>query len=176
MRLLACLLLFWALLGDARPAYAATDDRALKVDQFLSAVFPDAVPKKQALWLRGALVQDIEKILGHRSSRLRVHYWRQGSRSAWVLDEIGKELPITAGFVVNNGVLESTQVLVYRESRGGEIQYTHFLAQFEGLARELFGLNRKIDNISGATLSVRSMKRMATMALRCSEALSVGEH
>ncbi len=159
--------------GDA---IAVADERGRKTDQFLAEQFPEMPPQKHALWLRGELADDIEAILGRPSSRLRVHYWRQGSRSAWVFDEIGKELPITAGFVVNDGVLQTAQVLVYRESRGGEIQYTHFLDQFAGLRRKQHALSQNIDNISGATLSVRSMKKMAAMALRLSEAVQENVH
>lgn len=153
------------------PSAAAGDDRRENVAQFVAAQFPESTPKRQALWLRGELASDIESILGRPSSRLRVHYWREGARSAWVLDEVGKELPITAGFVVNQGVLERAEVLVYREGRGGEVQYSSFLQQFVGLGRKLLGLSQNIDNISGATLSVGAMKKMATMALRLSEAL-----
>ncbi len=163
-----------ALMGG--DAVAVADERSRKTEQFLAEQFPELPPKKQAVWLRGELADDIENILGRPSSRLRVHYWSQGARSAWVLEEIGKELPITAGFVVNNGVLQSAQVLVYRESRGGEIQYTHFLDQFTGLRRKQHRLSDDIDNISGATLSVRSMKKMAAMALRLSEAVQENVH
>ena len=41
---------------------------------------------------------------------------------AWILEEIGKSKPITMGFVVNAGAIEITRVLVFRESRGWEIQ------------------------------------------------------
>ncbi len=162
--------MFAALLGAAT-AVAAPDERSLKTEQFLAAQFPGTPPEKHALWIRGELAADIEEILGRPSSRLRVHYWSQGARSAWVLDEIGKELPITAGFVVEHGVLQTAEVLVYRESRGGEIQYTRFLDQFRGLSRKQRRLSQDIDNISGATLSVRSMKKMAAMALRLSESV-----
>ncbi len=155
---------------------AVADERSQKTEEFLASQFPDAPPEKHALWLRGELAADIEGILGRPSSRLRVHYWSQGGRSAWVLDEIGKELPITAGFVVKDGILQTAQVLVYRESRGGEIQYTSFLRQFDGLSRQRHQLSQDIDNISGATLSVRSMKKMAAMALRMSEAVQQDVH
>lgn len=161
----------FAALTGAATALAAADERSLKTEQFLAAQFPGSLPEKHSLWLRGELAADIEAILGRPSSRLRVHYWSQGARSAWVLEEIGKELPITAGFVVEHGVIQAAQVLVYRESRGGEIQYTSFLDQFSGLKRHQQRLSQDIDNISGATLSVRSMKKMAAMALRLSESV-----
>ncbi|MDP4884461.1 MAG: FMN-binding protein, partial [Opitutales bacterium] len=58
------------------------------------------------------------------------------------------------------------QVLIYRESHGWEVRYPFFTDQFEGL--ELTNentLNRKIDGISGATLSVNALTRLSKLAL-----------
>lgn len=161
--------------GGAVAAAAATDSRGVQTERFLAKHFPQAPPEAHSLWLRGELADDLKQILGRPLSRLRVRYWQQEARSAWVLEEIGKELPITAGFIINQGVLEAAEVLVYRESRGGEIQYTSFLQQFGGLHQAGGRLSQNIDNISGATLSVRSMKKMAAMALRLSESIRSDE-
>jgi hypothetical protein len=57
-------------------------------------------------------------------------------------------------------------VLVYRESRGQEVRQSSFLKQFKS-ARLAKGdqLDRDIDGIVGATLSVGAMERMARLAL-----------
>ena len=69
-------------------------------------------------------------------------------------------------FVVNNCKVKSSHVLVYREQHGYEIKYPAFLLQFtDAEINSNMKLNTKIDNISGATLSVNSMKRMAKTAL-----------
>jgi hypothetical protein len=84
----------------------------------------------------------------------------------WILDEIGKDRPITAGFVVNQGRLEEVRVLVFRESRGWEIKHGFFTRQFADLWLSTGDrLSGPIDNITGATLSVKAMTRMATAAL-----------
>ena len=56
--------------------------------------------------------------------------------------------------------------MAYRESRGGEVRHANFLKQYQnvGLLPDNF-LNKNIDGISGATLSVRAMGRMARLAL-----------
>ncbi|RME64612.1 MAG: FMN-binding protein, partial [Alphaproteobacteria bacterium] len=71
-----------------------------------------------------------------------------------------------AGFIVDDGRLESVEVLIYRESRGWEIRYPFFRDQFVGarLGADL-ALDQDIDGISGATLSVRAMQKMARLAL-----------
>ncbi len=74
--------------------------------------------------------------------------------------------PITTGLAVDDGAIERIRVLVYRESRGWEVRYDFFTAQFigarlDGDAR----LDRRIDGISGATLSVRALTNLARLAL-----------
>jgi major membrane immunogen (membrane-anchored lipoprotein) len=55
---------------------------------------------------------------------------------------------------------------VYRESRGGEVARSFFTQLFEGIGlKGQSELSSHIDGISGATLSVNSMKKMARQAL-----------
>jgi len=84
----------------------------------------------------------------------------------WILEETGKEELITAGFVVVGGRIDHVRVLVYRESRGQEVRQSSFVKQFKDakLARGN-RLDRDIDGIVGATLSVGAMERMARLAL-----------
>ena len=60
-------------------------------------------------------------ILGHAPAMLRMRYWQAGAKTAWIIDEIGKELPITFGVVVENDAIQVLRVLQFRESRGWEI-------------------------------------------------------
>lgn len=152
------------------PALAAglvrADTQYLTQEQFLAEVFVSDVPKPEVLWLTKDVARQAEKILGHKPLQLRQRYWKAGDKSAWVLDEIGKEEPITAGFVVVAGKISLVKVLTYRESRGGEVRYPAFLRQYQGAELQEDGhLNRNIDGISGATLSVHAMNRMVRLAL-----------
>jgi FMN-binding domain len=103
--------------------------------------------------------------LGHTYPQARLRYWRAADKTVWILDEIGKEYPITAAFVVVDQQIERAQVLIYRESRGEEIHLPAFLRQFIGGHLDGERLSNKIDGITGATLSVRAMERMARAAL-----------
>ena len=135
-------------------------------DDFLNEAFSGEVPEPGLIWLSGQRKEFVKQLLGHRYSSLRVRYWRQNARTAWVLEEIGKDLPITIGLVVNDGQLEQIKVLVFRESRGWEIRHPFFTDQFKNAQLEADNtLDRDIDGISGATLSVRAMKKMAKLAL-----------
>lgn len=135
-------------------------------EEFLNESFGGEPPEPAVVWLSGERRTAVEKILGHRYPSLRVRYWRAGQRSTWILDEVGKEQPITVGIIVDNGHIERIKVLVFRESRGWEIRHPFFTDQFEAATLGPDGqLDRHIDGISGATLSVRAMKKLARMAL-----------
>jgi FMN-binding domain len=133
-------------------------------DDFLREVFGTA-PVPRVLWLDDEAQTRLKAVLGHPYGQARLRYWRAGGKTAWILDEIGKEYPITASFVVQNGAIERARVLVYRETRGMEVRYPSFLQQFVGARLVNDRLSRSIDGISGATLSVHSMQRMARAAL-----------
>jgi hypothetical protein len=135
-------------------------------DEFIREVFDNKPPKPDVLWLDKELKQRIAEILDHKYNALRIRYWRQHRKSAWVLEEIGKEKPITTGIVVNDARIEQVKILVFRESRGWEVRHDFFTAQFKQAAlRENDTLDRPIDNISGATLSVRAVRKLAQIAL-----------
>ena len=58
------------------------------------------------------------------------------------------------------------RVMTYRENRGGEVSTPAFTDQFDGVALAADGvLDANIDGISGATLSVQALTRMASLAL-----------
>jgi hypothetical protein len=134
--------------------------------KFLVSVFGEMVPAPQTLWLTKPLKTQLRKILRHDYASLRVRYWQDQSQTVWVLDEIGKTKPITAGFVIRDGAIARVSVLAYRESHGWEIKHDFFTRQFVGARLPTnYELDQNIDGISGATLSVRAMKKLARLAL-----------
>ncbi len=137
-----------------------------KPRHFLAEAFGDEIPEPRFLWVTSELKPRIKRIMGHRLGVLRVRYWGRGRRTAWILEEIGKYKPITTGIVVDGDRIERLKVLVYRESHGWEVRYPFFTNQFKSatLAPGL-RLDRHIDGISGATLSVNALTRLAKLAL-----------
>src|SRR5260221_1710542 len=133
-------------------------------DVFVAEIFGTS-PEPKVLWLTKDIQAQAAAILGHPPVQLRQRYWSDAHKSVWILEEIGKEEFITAGFVVADGRIEHVRVLVYRESRGGEVRYPAILKQFKNskLAPDNT-LDRSIDDIAGATLSVGAMERMARLA------------
>ncbi len=142
-------------------------------DAFIAEVFADNPPKVEVIWPDKELKAQIKDILDHDYKGLRIRYWKQEQRTAWVLDEIGKDKPITTGFVINNGRIERVRVLVFRESRGWEIRHAFFTDQFDNASlKNDMKLDRHIDNISGATLSVRAVTKLARVALLLDQTVS----
>ncbi|MGD8547133.1 MAG: FMN-binding protein [Thiohalophilus sp.] len=137
-----------------------------KPEVFLQQAFEQQVPDPKMLWITGELRDKSEQILQHRPGSLRTRYWHKGQRTAWILEEIGKEQPITVGIVINKNRIETVKVLVFRESRGWEVKYPFFTDQFKQV--QLKGdlqLNKPIDGITGATLSVRALTKLSRLAL-----------
>jgi len=133
---------------------------------FVKQVFDDQPPPPGVLWLNTELKKNIATILGHQYRALRIRYWQQKKRTLWILEAIGKSKPITVGIVINHGHIEQLKILVYRESRGWEVHYDFFTNQFKQAAlKKNRQLDTTIDNISGATLSVRAISKLARMAL-----------
>ena len=161
-----CLILVLVLLMPV----AAMAETYLTPEQFVQAAFGAAklktAPTVEILWLTKDVATQAANILGHSPKQLRLKFWKAGLQTAWILDEIGKEEPITAGFVVENGKILQVNILAYRESRGGEVRHANFLKQYQGASLQQDAqLNKTIDGISGATLSVRALGRMARLAL-----------
>lgn len=155
------LLLVCALLLS--PLVAAAE---VTLDAFLAESFAGQAPATQMLWLTPELKTRAAKVLDHPYAGMRVKYWREGNRTAWVIDEIGKERPITIGVVVSAGHIEQVKVLAFRESRGGEVRYPFFTKQFVNAGlRDGDRLDRTIDGITGATLSVWAVTKVSRLAL-----------
>ncbi len=134
--------------------------------EFVADTFGDESPETRVLWINDNIRKEARSIIGRDLRQLRIRYWQIGERTAWILDEIGKDLPITTGVVIESGAIKSIKVLVFRESRGWEVRYPFFTDQFIGTRLNANNnLDKNIDNISGATLSVNALKRQAQLAL-----------
>lgn len=164
--------LLLVLVAGILPFALASGDHITPED-FLSRVFSANPPASNTVWLTAEKKQAAESILGHKPRFLRVRYWGDAERSAWIVDEIGKTEPITIGIVLNNRQIEEVKVLAFRESRGWEIKHDFFTRQFEGVSlRENQRLDKAIDGISGATLSVNAMTNVSRLALFLSQFIS----
>jgi Na+-translocating ferredoxin:NAD+ oxidoreductase RnfG subunit len=78
---------------------------------------------------------------------------------ALVQNTIGKHKPMTYMVGVDaHGRVSNVELLVFREARGSEVRTKRFNVQYEGkTVHDPVRINKDIINISGATMSVRSI-------------------
>jgi len=127
------------------------------------------LPKTQVITLNSAQSKQLKSILGHSYSAKKIRYWQGNGKTAWILEEVGKSQPITTGIIVKAHKISEIKVLVYRESHGWEVTRPFFTKQFVGSSLDGKTLNKKIDGIVGATLSVNALKRLSAAALYLSQ-------
>lgn len=95
----------------------------------------------------------------------------------FILNEIGKEMPITFFVCLNSdSSVRFIDVIRYRETRGGEIRSKLFLKQFIGKnPSDSISVGRDIRNIRGATLSAWATSRAVRKAFGIKKSIDNGE-
>lgn len=144
-------------------------------DEAARQLFPDAVTfRRDAVSLTAEQVEAIEQSADHQWSGtmepvVYVAVATDGRVLGYgvVMNEMGKHHDITFMVgVTSEKAVQGVDVLVYRESRGGEVRQRRFLRQFRGksLGDAVRG-GVDIVNITGATLSVNAINRGVRKAL-----------
>ncbi len=152
-------LLFSGLNYAAKGVYQTPKD-------FISIAFVGAEPEIKTLWLTKEDKVTIAEILKHKYNRMRIRYWQLNNETVWVLDEIGKEKPITIGVHIKDNKINNFKVLTFRESRGDEVRHNFYSQQFFNASlKDNKQLSQHVDGITGATLSVRATTKVARLAL-----------
>ena len=145
----------------------------LSAEQALKKIFPEA---DQVLETRISLDPDqakrVEERVGHSLAQNNLTIFvgkRQGKILGYALvdEEIGKYRPITSMVGVDTqGKVLGVAIMVYRESRGGEVSHKRFLQQYVGKTNsDPIRVHQDIIAISGATLSVRAVSTQVRKAL-----------
>ena len=158
-------LLILSLLILSSSAFAS--DEILLRDNFLkSSLGLSEVPMHSYIILKDDIEEGVNKILKDTYHLPVIKYWRSGKKVGFILEAIGKHEFITTGFTVEDNKISDAKVLVYRENYGYEIKYDMFINQIEGNSLKGNGLLvGRIANISGATLSVNSMRKLSKLSL-----------
>jgi FMN-binding domain len=137
----------------------------LTQEEALKLMFPKSERvKKDLLQLPSERKMAIEERIGWKfpEEAFEVYIGETGSRIdgyAFVQNTIGKHKPMTYMVGVDaRGRVSNVELLIFRESRGSEVRTKRFNVQYEGkTVSDPVRLNKDIINISGATMSVRSM-------------------
>jgi len=132
--------------------------------QAFEIAFPRADEiKKEKLWPTKEEIRAIEEIYMYKIYETRFTFYtgiKNGkSMGSMLIDNIiGKSFPITFMTVLNtDGTVRDVEIMVYREPQGWEVRYKSFRSQFYG--KDTSSNSNEILSISGATLSVRAIKR-----------------
>ena len=142
------------LLGALSAAPAISQGRYIETADYLRSAFAGSEPVASTLWVTGELRQSARTELGYELEPLRIRFWQHEGRTAWILDEIGKERPITIGVVVEDNAASMVRVLEFRETRGWEVKYPFFTDQFENVRLDSRrDLDHTIDSITGNSRS-----------------------
>lgn len=150
-------------------SYVSAADKVYeKPSAFMKRHF-GAIPKTQVIALSSSQSKQLKSIFGHKYASQKIRYWQANGKTAWILDEVGKSQPITTGIIVRGGRIVELKVLVYRESHGWEVSRPFFTKQFVGASLNGKTLNKKVDGIVGATLSVNALKKLSAAALYLSQ-------
>ena len=114
----------------------------------------------------GELKNEIQNKVKQKFFRDQIHTWfiilnDSTTHTAMLDNTIGKSMPITFLVILTQeGFIEQTEIIKYREPYGGEIQNENWTSQFTGKNSDSkFGLGSEIQGISGATISVNSVTK-----------------
>jgi Na+-translocating ferredoxin:NAD+ oxidoreductase RnfG subunit len=155
------------------------EERAYLTEQQAKLVFPHSnqiVPEDHDL--TADQERSIAVALRYRLASRRQRVWRGSTGDvtdeyAMILNEIGKEQYIT--FIVGitpDFRVERVALMVFGESRGGEVRDARFTNQFRGKrSSDRLVVGADIIGITGATLSSQALCRGAKKALVICEAL-----
>jgi hypothetical protein len=136
-----------------------TEEEALKL------IFPSSERiRKDVIRLTEEKKSQIEERIGWKfpEESFEVYIGETGTKIdgyALVQNTIGKHKPMTYMVGIDNkGRVLNVELLVFREARGSEVRTKRFNYQYEGkTCLDPVRINKDIINISGATMSVRSM-------------------
>lgn len=136
-----------------------TEEEALKL------MFPTSTRiKKELLRVPMDKKMTVEERIGWKfpEDSFDVYIGETGSQIdgyALIQNTIGKHKPMTYMVGVDHtGHVLNVELLVFREARGSEVRTKRFNVQYEGkTVLDPVRINKDIINISGATMSVRSM-------------------
>jgi len=159
-------LIYFVICLTSLAAHAGVKSVYQSTEVFVNNALDDNQVEVKVLWISVEDKKVIAEIMQHKFNRLRVRYWQKQNETVWILDEIGKEKPITIGVHIKAQAIVNLKVLTFRESRGDEVKHDFFTDQFT--AAQLTADNRlsqHIDGITGATLSVRALTKVARLAL-----------
>ncbi len=140
-------------------------EQFMNEEEALKAILPNSQRvRKELLRLTAEKKELIEQRIGWKfpEDSFELYIGQTGDKVdgyAMVHHTIGKYKPMTYMVGVDaNGTCTDVELLVFRDAKGSEVRTKRFNSQYEGkTVTDPIRINKDIINISGATMSVRSM-------------------
>jgi len=137
----------------------------LSEEEALTIMFPTSTRiRKEVIRLTHEQKEHIESRVGWKfpEQEFEIYIGETGEKLdgyAMIHNTVGKHKPMTYMVGVDpEGQVTHVELMVFRESRGSEVRKKRFNYQYEGkTVLDPVRINKDIINISGATMSVRSM-------------------
>ena len=144
----------------------ASDDILDQKKYLKSALGVSDLPMHKYLIIKDDVEDGIYEILKDSYHSPVIKYWKVGNKVAFILEAIGKHEFITTGYLVENNKISDAKVITYRENYGYEVKYDYFINQIKGNSLKTTNkLSKNLANISGATMSVNSMRKLSKLSL-----------
>ena len=144
----------------------ASDDILDQKKYLKSALGVSDLPMHKYLIIKDDVEDGIYEILKDSYHTPVIKYWKVGEKVAFILEAIGKHEFIITGYLVENNKISDAKVITYRENYGYEVKYDYFINQIKGNSLKTSNkLSKKLANISGATMSVNSMRKLSKLSL-----------
>ncbi len=144
---------------------AFAEEIYLEPEEFINQTFPSGAPEEDFFVLEDNEMDEVYDLIGDTYHTPLISFWEKEGKVAYILEMIGKHEFITAGYVVKNNEVVDAKILVYREKYGWEVRFDSFLKQIRGQKLNGSKLTKGIYNISGATMSVDSMRELTKLSL-----------
>lgn len=146
--------------------------------QALDLIFKDLSVEKNQITISPEQKKVIQKKLKRKIKESSVSYYvgkKNGADTmyAWILDEQGKDFPITFIVGINKNIsVEEVAIMVYREKRGSTVKGKRFLNQFKNkTTADPVEIDNDIIHVTGATISSWSVSAGVKKALIFTEEL-----
>jgi FAD:protein FMN transferase len=160
----------------AFPRYGGSDQVFLSREEAPHVIFPEADQfERNSVVATPEINQKLKALMGRTKSSIwepsyLTYIAKKGDivvGYAVIVNETGKHRAIT--FIVGvdtKGKVKDVSIMVYRESRGGEVRHKRFLRQYnEKNIEDSLMPYKSIQSITGATLSVYAVSRGVKKAL-----------
>lgn len=133
----------------------------------------EEIGTENTLPVRGDVKLLCKDVLGYEYPVGVIKYRRNNDLSVWQVATKGKHGLITSRILIEKGKIIDCRVLSSKEIRGKQVTKRRYLSQFTGASLlKSNKLSKRIDAISGATITSKAMTHAAILALRLEETYS----